>query len=170
MAKQSAGLLIFKTEKGQVKVLLGHMGGPFYTKKDEGAWDIPKGEFEGEDALEAAHREFQEEIGQPAPDGEAIALGEVKASGKTVAIWAIEGDLDVSSIKSNTFEMEWPPSSGQIQKFPEIDKAGWFDLRTAAKKIVRSRGKFLERLAENLGQPLPEEELGTTKPPQQALF
>lgn len=170
MAKQSAGILVYKIENGTVKVLLGHMGGPFFAKKDAGAWDIPKGEFDGEDALEAARREFEEEIGQPPPQGDTMELGEAKASGKTVMIWAIQADMDVSTIKSNTFEMEWPPRSGQRQKFPEIDQAGWFDLETAARKITRTRVVFLERLAAKLNLPKPDPGDIPAKPPQQALF
>ncbi len=162
--------MVYKNEGGQVKVLLGHMGGPFFAKKDAGAWDIPKGEFANEDALEAAFREFEEEIGQPPPKNNLVELGEVKSSGKTVMIWAIEGDLDVSNIQSNTFEMEWPPRSGQKQEFPEIDRAAWFYLDTASKKIVRSRAVFLERLAEKLNLPPPEPENMPAKPPQQSLF
>jgi predicted NUDIX family NTP pyrophosphohydrolase len=170
MIKQSAGLLVYRLENKQIKVLLGHMGGPFFARKDDGAWDIPKGEYEGEAAYEAARREFQEEIGQPAPTSEHIDLGEVKKSGKAVRIWAIEGDLDVSTIKSNNFELEWPPKSGQIQEFPEIDRAEWFDLPIAMKKIVRSRVEFLEKLAEKLGQPIPASDTLPLKPPQQSLF
>lgn len=162
--KQSAGLLIYKIENGQVKVLLGHMGGPFYAKKDEGAWDIPKGEYEDEDALTAAHREFEEEIGQPAPTGRAYDLGEIKASGKIVKIWAIEGDLDVSRIDPDTFTMEWPPKSGKIQEFPEIDKAKWFTLPIAVKKVNQNRRLFIERLAGKLRIQLSPE------PEQRSLF
>ena len=161
--KTSAGILLYRVKDNQLQVLLGHMGGPFYARKDMAAWDIPKGEFEGEDALSAAHREFEEEIGQPPPTGPAIELGEVKASNKVVMIWAIEGDLDVNTIKSNTFEMEWPPKSGEIQEFPEIDKAAWFDIEKAKIKIVKSRVAFLDRLLEAVKDKIPE-------PPQQALF
>lgn len=148
--KQSAGLLIYKRDGRQVKVLLGHMGGPFFAKKDDGAWDIPKGEFTDEEPLAAARREFEEEIGQPPPAGNPQSLGQDKASGKLVMIWAIEGGIDVSAISSNTFELEWPPKSGQLQKFPEIDEARWFEISKAMKKVVKSRRIFLERLAENL--------------------
>lgn len=162
--------MLYKFETQQIKVLLGHMGGPFFARKDESAWDIPKGEVEDEPAYEAARREFEEEVGQPAPESEQIDLGEVKKSGKTVRIWAVEGDLDVSNVKSNTFEMEWPPRSGQKQQFPEIDRAEWFELPIAMKKIVRSRTEFLRRLAEKLGQAVPDEEALPSKPPQQSLF
>lgn len=164
--KQSAGLLIYKIEDGQVKVLLGHIGGPFYMKKDEAAWDIPKGEYQEEDALAAAYREFKEEIGQEPPSGEPKPLGEFTASGKVVKIWALEGDLDASSIKSNIFKQEWPPKSGKIQEFPEVDEAAWFDLDTAMGKIVKARQEFLRRLAEYLKVPAPQ----TGETPQQSLF
>lgn len=156
MPKLSAGLLIYKFESGQVKVLLGHMGGPFYAKKDEGAWDIPKGEYEDEDALTAAHREFKEEIGKPAPTGKSYDLGEVKVTDKITKIWAIEGDLNVSRIDSNKFSMEWPPKSGRTEMFPEIDRAEWFYLPVAVQKIVKGRRPFIERLAAKLGIGLDE--------------
>ncbi len=163
--KTSAGLLIYKVDDGKVKVLLGHMGGPFFARKDAAAWDIPKGEFEGEDALAAAHREFEEEIGQPAPTGEAYDLGTAKSSNKVVMIWAMEGDIDIKNISSNTFKVEWPPKSGEIQEFPEIDKANWFDLPTASVKIVKSRVVFLERLATFLKQHRPD--IAASLPPEQ---
>ncbi len=163
--KTSAGLLIYKVEAGKVKVLLGHMGGPFFANKDVAAWDIPKGEFEDEDAISAAYREFQEETGLPAPAGEAFDLGTMKASNKIVMIWAIEGDLGVNSIKSNSFELEWPPKSGQIEKFPEIDRAAWFELDKAAIKIVKSRVVFLERLKDFLQQHRPD--IADSLPPEQ---
>jgi len=169
--KTSAGILLYRIKNNQIEILLGHMGGPFYAKKDMAAWDIPKGEFEGEDALSAAHREFEEEIGQPAPAGEAIELGEMKTSNKVVMIWAIEGDLDASKVKSNIFQMEWPPKSGQIQEFPEIDKAAWFDLETAKIKIVKSRIAFLDRLTDVLKDRMPGMQINSaSKPPQQSLF
>jgi len=163
--KTSAGLLVYKVEEGKVKIFLGHMGGPFFAKKDAAAWDIPKGEFEGEDALGAAYREFQEETGRPAPSGEAFDLGTMKASGKIVMIWAIEGDIDPNNIDSNTFEIEWPPKSGEIQKFLEIDKAGWFDLDKAEVKLVKSRVVFLERLKDFLKQHRPD--IADSLPPEQ---
>lgn len=148
--KTSAGILVYKFENNELKVMLVHMGGPFYTKKDAAAWDIPKGEFEDEDGLTAAHREFAEEVGQPAPSGEAFDLGTVKTSNKVVMIWAVEGDMDVSNISSNTFQIEWPPHSGELKDFPEADKAGWFTLPQAHVKIVKSRAIFLNRLADHL--------------------
>ena len=147
--KRSAGIVRFRRlDSGVVEVLLGHMGGPYWARKDVGAWTIPKGEIEsGEEPLDVARREFCEEIGSPVPSGDLIDLGEVRqAGGKTVLAWAVEGDLDASTAVSNTFELEWPPKSGRMQSFPEIDRAAWFDLATAAKKIVVGQRTFLERL------------------------
>jgi predicted NUDIX family NTP pyrophosphohydrolase len=145
--KQSAGILLYKTEKGIVKVLLAHPGGPFWAKKDEGAWSIPKGEFdENEDALSAAKREFFEETGFEIT-GECKPLNPIKQkSGKTVYAWAAEGDLDPLQIVSNTFEMEWPPRSGKMKAFPEIDKAEWFTVEEAKKKILPAQVSLLEEL------------------------
>jgi predicted NUDIX family NTP pyrophosphohydrolase len=132
-------------------VLLVHPGGPFWTKKD--SWGIPKGLYEGdEDPLTAAKREFEEEIGQPAPDGEAIDLGEIKISGgKIIKAFAVEGDLDVRVVKSNTFMMEWPPRSGQQIEVPEIDKAAWLPAAKAVTKMHKGQAEFIERLVEKLG-------------------
>lgn len=130
-----------------------HPGGPFWAKKDKGAWSIPKGQFsDGEDKLSVAKREFGEELGQPPPEGEYLELGSSKQlGGKTVYIWALKGDFDVSQIKSNTFEIEWPPKSGQKQKFPEVDRAEWFDLATASEKIHPGQEPFIKNLAAKLG-------------------
>ena len=130
MKKQSAGLLLFKRTKKGVEVLIGHPGGPFWAKRSQGSWSIPKGEITtDEDMFTAAKREFAEELGAPAPEGDYISLGDAKQpSGKVVYIWAYEADFDASHIASNLFEMEWPPKSGQTQQFPELDKAGWFTL------------------------------------------
>ena len=150
--KRSAGIVLWRRlDSGVVEVFLGHMGGPYWTRKDAGAWTIPKGEIEpGEEPLAVARREFCEEIGSPVPPGDLIDLGEIRqAGGKTVLAWAIEGDLDASAIASNTFELEWPPKSGRMQAFPEIDRAAWFDLATAAEKIVVGQRVFLERIAES---------------------
>ncbi len=145
----SAGLLLFRVRPGGLQVLLAHIGGPYWARKDDGAWTIPKGECgPGEDYQAAAVREFEEELGHPAPVTEMIPLGSVKQTGgKTVVIWAAEGDFDPSTAVSNTFEMEWPPGSGRIQAFPEVDRADWFDLPTARDKLLRAQGAFLERLA-----------------------
>ena len=148
-AKRSAGIVLFRESAGGVEVLLGHMGGPFWARKDAGAWSIPKGECEpDEDALSAARREFQEELGLPVPDGELVELGEVKQSGgKVVTAWALAADLDPALVVPGTFEMEWPPRSGTLKEFPEIDRAEWFDLVTAAEKIVGGQRPLLDRLA-----------------------
>jgi predicted NUDIX family NTP pyrophosphohydrolase len=133
-------------------VLLVHPGGPFWQKRDEGAWSIPKGEFaENEIGIDVARREFEEELGAAAPAGDATPLGEVRqAGGKTVHAWAIPGDLDVTRISSNTFEMAWPPRSGTMQTFPEIDRAAWFDLDTARRKVIPAQRTFLDRLEAQL--------------------
>jgi len=147
MPKQSAGLLLFRERSGHLEVLLVHPGSPFWTRKDDGAWSIPKGEFaEGEDPLAAARREFEEETGFHA-EGEAIALAPLKqAGGKTVHAWAVRGDLDADGIRSNTFLLEWPPKSGRRQEFPEVDRAGWFPLDVARRKILKGQQGFIDQL------------------------
>jgi predicted NUDIX family NTP pyrophosphohydrolase len=151
----SAGLLLYRFVDGRLEVLIGHMGGPFWTKKDAGGWSIPKGELgEGEDPLLAARREFEEETGSPPPDGPTLELGEVRqASGKRVIAWAIEGDLDPGTVKSNTFVMEWPPKSGRQAEFPEIDRVAWVDVATAGEKLVRGQARFVELLDELVRSP-----------------
>jgi len=147
--KISAGILPFKIENGVLKIFLVHMGGPFWAKKDIGAWSIAKGIIkEGEDVLEGAKREFFEETGKKI-EGDFIDLGEFKTDGKVLHIFAINKDLD-THIKSNFFELEWPPKSKKIQKFPEVDKAQWFDIDTAYQKIVKSQRIFLDRLKATL--------------------
>ena len=148
MAKLSAGLLLHRGTGEALEVLLVHPGGPFWARKDEGAWSIPKGEYlAGEDPLEAARREFDEELGTSPPDGPLLDLGEVRqAGGKHVVAWALRGDLDVDEITSNTFEMVWPPRSGQVQSFPEIDRAGWFTVEEARVKLLSGQLPFLDRL------------------------
>ncbi|NEK87626.1 NUDIX domain-containing protein [Blastococcus saxobsidens] len=147
---RSSGVLLYRRTGGRVEVLLGHMGGPFWAKKDDGAWSIPKGEHDpDEDAEAAARREFAEELGCPVPAAELHSLGEVKGR-KLLAVWAGEGDLDAAAITSNTFELEWPPRSGRLQQFPEIDRAAWFDLDTARTKLVKAQLPFLDRLAAHL--------------------
>ena len=155
--KQSAGILLYRKNK-DVEVLLVHPGGPFWARKDNGAWSIPKGECEpDEDALTAAKREYKEEIGSDAPQGELIDLGECKvSSAKVVRTWAVEGNLDPKQVKSNEFEMEWPPKSGQTQQFPEVDKAAWFPLHTAMKKLVKGQTPILQKLAEHFDFDLTE--------------
>jgi predicted NUDIX family NTP pyrophosphohydrolase len=130
-------------------VLLIHPGGPFWAKRNDGAWSIPKGEIEpGETALDVARREFQEELGAPPPDAQVTSLGTIRQSGgKVVHAWAARGDLDVARIASVTFSMEWPPRSGRLQEFPEVDRAAWFDLDEARRMILPSQLPLLERLA-----------------------
>jgi predicted NUDIX family NTP pyrophosphohydrolase len=150
MAKQSAGILLYRRKKDQLEVLLVHPGGPFWAKKDLGAWSIPKGEYEGDDALAAARREFEEETGYPI-GGATLALSPQKQKGgKVVDAWAVEGDLNPEALRSNTFEMEWPPRSGKRQRFPEIDKAGWFAVETALEKINPGQAAFILELTEKL--------------------
>ena len=143
----SAGLIVFRERAGALEVLLAHMGGPFWARKDEGAWSIPKGEHPAsEDPRDAARREFAEELGSPAPDGELRELGTVRSGSKVVAAFALAGDLDADRIVSNTFTIEWPPRSGRTQAFPEVDRAAWFDLDAARRKIVKSQRPFLDRI------------------------
>ncbi|RFZ90865.1 NUDIX domain-containing protein [Mucilaginibacter conchicola] len=147
MQKQSAGLLLYRLADGKPQVFLVHPGGPFFKKKDDGAWSIPKGEFDDhEDPLHAAQREFEEEVGQPIT-GNFIKLQPVKQkSGKVVHAWAVEGDIDHTNIVSNTFEIEWPPRSGKRTSFPEIDRAGWFTLDEAKVKLIPAQVKLVEEL------------------------
>lgn len=149
--KHSAGLLLFRRGPGGLEVLLGHMGGPFFAKKDTGAWTVVKGEYDtGEPAWEAARREFREELGIAPPDGEAVPLGEVRQrGGKTVTAWAVEGDLDPDTVTPGTFVMEWPPRSGRMREFPELDRVAWFGLERAREVIVTAQTAFLDRLAEH---------------------
>ncbi|MEU3619629.1 NUDIX domain-containing protein [Streptomyces sp. NPDC006872] len=149
--KRSAGLLLFRRGENGVEVLLGHMGGPYFAKKDAGAWGVPKGEYEpDEPAWEAARREFREELGLAPPDGEAIALGEVRQhNGKIVTVWAIEADLDPAAVVPGTFTMEWPPRSGRTQEFPELDRVAWLGVERARELIVPAQAAFLDRLAEH---------------------
>ena len=147
--KVSAGILLYRRPDGRLEVLLAHPGGPFWKRKDLGAWSIPKGECQaGEDPMVAARREFEEETGLRL-QGEMTPLGEVKqAGGKVVRAWAIEGDCDASAIHSNTFELEWPPKSGKLEQFPEIDRFEWFSLDAARQKLVKAQTAFLDRLRE----------------------
>ena len=149
--RRSAGILLHRAGDGGgggPQVLLGHMGGPFWARKDEHAWSIPKGEHEpDEEPRAAALREFAEELGSAAPAGELDELGSVRGSGKVITAFALAGDLDAAAIVSNTFEIEWPPRSGRMQEFPEIDRAAWFELPAARTKIVRGQLPFLDRLA-----------------------
>jgi predicted NUDIX family NTP pyrophosphohydrolase len=151
MAKRSAGILLFRRDP--LEVLLVHPGGPFWAKKDLGAWSIPKGEHEeGEDAMACAIREFGEETGSEPNPGELTDLGTIKQkAGKVVQAWALEGDLDASAITSNTFSMQWPPRSGRFQDFPEVDRAEWFSLDVAAERINPAQAEFLDRLRNRFG-------------------
>ena len=147
--RTSAGILLWRRTDDGPEVLLGHMGGPFWARKDDGAWSLPKGEHgPDEPPLAVARREFEEELGSPVPAGDLLPLGEARVtSGKMLAVWAVEGDLDAAACVSNTFELEWPPRSGRIQEFPEIDRAAWFGLEAARAKLVKGQVPFLDRLA-----------------------
>lgn len=151
MPKRSAGVLLFRRAGREIEVLLAHPGGPFWRNKDDGAWSIPKGEYgEDEDSLAAAKRELAEETGLP-PSGDFIPLGEVRQpGGKVVSAWAVEGDFDTTKLRSNTFSLAWPPGSKKSQEFPEIDRAEWFPLEHARRKILKGQAELLERLVEHL--------------------
>lgn len=157
MSKRSAGILMYRRSPPTLELLLVHPGGPFWAKKDQGAWSIPKGEYEGgEDPLAVARREFEEELGTPPPGAEVIDLGELaQPSRKVVIAYAIEGDFDVSRLRSNRFEMEWPPRSGRMQSFPEIDRAEWFVSAEAYEKILPGQRPFIDRLRQQLGEGAP---------------
>jgi predicted NUDIX family NTP pyrophosphohydrolase len=147
MPKKSAGLLLYRHNQASIEVLLVHPGGPFWRNKDEGAWTIPKGEFDNEDPLEAAKRELKEETGLAPPDGNYIPLTPIKQkNGKLVHAWAIEADFDPASLSSNEFETEWPPKSGRMQKFPEVDRAEWFAPEVARQKMLAGQGALVEEL------------------------
>ena len=151
MPRTSAGILLYRRGAGGVEVLVGHMGGPFWARKDAGAWSIPKGEYEaGEEPEAVARREFEEELGSPVPATDLQPLGELRAGGKVLTVWAAEGDLDAEACRSNTFELEWPPRSGRIQQFPEIDRAAWLAVDVAREKLVKGQVPFLERLLDRL--------------------
>jgi predicted NUDIX family NTP pyrophosphohydrolase len=152
MTKQSAGILMYRGSGSALELLLVHPGGPFFAKKDDGAWSIPKGEYQqGEEPLAVARREFEEELGSPPPHGTFLELGElVQPSRKVITAFAVEGDFDPAKLKSNRFEMEWPPQSGRKQSFPEVDRAAWFAPAEAAKKIQSGQARFIDRLFEQL--------------------
>ncbi|MGY1684484.1 NUDIX domain-containing protein [Geodermatophilus sp. SYSU D00804] len=150
MPRRSAGVLLYRRAP-HVEVLLGHMGGPFWARKDDGAWSFPKGEYaDGEDPLAVAHREFEEELGSPVPATSLVPLGELRTSGKVLTVWAGEGDLDADAAVSNTFTIEWPPRSGRLQEFPEIDRAAWFGVDEARAKLVKGQVPYLDRLLDLL--------------------
>jgi predicted NUDIX family NTP pyrophosphohydrolase len=152
MPRTSAGVLLWRRGAAGVEVLIGHMGGPFWAKKDAGGWSIPKGEYgDGEDPFAVAHREFEEELGSPVPTAELVELGVVRqAGGKVLTVWAGEGDLDATACVSNTFELEWPPRSGRIEHFPEIDRAAWVAVDEAREKLVKGQVPLLDRLLASL--------------------
>jgi predicted NUDIX family NTP pyrophosphohydrolase len=149
---RSAGIVLHRGRGDELEVLLVHPGGPVWARRDAGVWSIPKGEYaDDEDPLTAARREFAEELGTPAPDGAALELGEIRQkSGKRVRAWALAGDLDAEQIRSNTFSMQWPPRSGRIQEFPEVDRAQWFGLDEAREKLNPAQVELLDRLAQHL--------------------
>jgi predicted NUDIX family NTP pyrophosphohydrolase len=149
---RSAGILLYRRRDDRLEVLLVHPGGPLWARRDAGVWSIPKGEYaDDEEPLAAARREFAEELGTPVPDGEALELGEIRQkSGKRVRAWAVAGDLDAERAQSNTFSMQWPPKSGRMQEFPEVDRAEWFGLEQAREKLNPAQVPLLEHLAESL--------------------
>ncbi|MBO1330529.1 NUDIX domain-containing protein [Streptomyces sp. VRA16 Mangrove soil] len=153
--RRSAGILLFRRTPDGPEVLLGHMGGPFWARRDAGAWSVPKGEY-GEDGSaetpwDAARREFQEELGLPPPEGTPLPLGEViQSGGKHVMVWAVEGDLDPADVVPGTFTMEWPRGSGRVAEFPELDRVAWFGLDAARGKVVKAQTAFLDRLTDHV--------------------
>jgi predicted NUDIX family NTP pyrophosphohydrolase len=159
---RSAGILLFRRREGGTEVLLGHPGGPYWARKDEGAWMVPKGAVEdGETALQAAMREFGEEVG-PVPTGEPVPLATVRQNGgKLVEVFALEGDFDPSTLVSNPFELEWPPRSGRMQSFPELDQVAWMNIEEARRRILKSQLPLLDALANLAGG---HEQQGTDRP------
>jgi predicted NUDIX family NTP pyrophosphohydrolase len=153
MAKLSAGLLLYRMAGDDVEVLIGHPGGPFWARKDEGAWSILKGEYvEGEDPWTVARREFEEETGKPPPDGPRIDFAPVKQpSGKVITAFAVRGDFDVEGTQSNTFTVEWPKGSGTFREYPEIDRVDWFSVAEARSKLLKGQRPLLDRLLEAVG-------------------
>jgi predicted NUDIX family NTP pyrophosphohydrolase len=151
--KVSAGIVLYRNRDGGREVLLVHPGGPVWARRDAGVWSIPKGEYEpAEEPLAAARREFAEELGVDPPEAEPVDLGEIRQkSGKLVRAFALEGDLDTSAVVSNTCDFEWPPRSGRMIEIPEIDRAEWFDLQTAAEKLIPAQAPLLQRLASLVG-------------------
>ena len=149
MPSRSAGILLHRRRGDELEVLLVHPGGPFWSRRDAGVWSIPKGEYGAdEDPLQAARREFEEELGVAPPDGPLKDLGEIRQrAGKLVRAWALEGDLDAGAITSDTFELEWPPRSGRLIEVPEVDRAEWFPLAAAREKILPAQVELLDRLA-----------------------
>ena len=148
MPKLSAGVLLYRTGDDVVEVLIAHPGGPFWARKDDGVWSIPKGEYaDGEDPWAAAQREFAEELGLSVPDGPCLDLGPLKQpSGKVVTAFAVRGDLDVTDARSNTFQLEWPRGSGKLREFPEVDRVGWVSVAQARVKLLKGQRGFLDHL------------------------
>jgi predicted NUDIX family NTP pyrophosphohydrolase len=146
--KLSAGVLLYRIRDGVVEALLAHPGGPFWARKDDGAWSIPKGEYtDDEDSWDAARREFSEELGLPVPAGPRLDLGALKQpGGKVVTAFAVRGDLDVTGARSNTFELEWPRGSGRMREFPEVDRVEWFPVARARAKLLQGQRPYLDLL------------------------
>ncbi|HEX8767060.1 MAG TPA: NUDIX domain-containing protein [Jatrophihabitans sp.] len=153
-AKRSAGILLFRRQP-DLQVLIGHLGGPLWSRRDTAAWSIPKGEYgPDETALDAARREFTEELGLPVPEAEPLELGTVKQSGgKQVTAFAVEADLDLDRVVLGTFELEWPPGSGRIQRYPELDRVAWFEPEQARERLIAAQREFLDRLTDRLTDP-----------------
>ncbi len=167
MVATSAGLLLYRiSPEGAVEVLIAHPGGPFWTRRDDAAWSVPKGEYVvGEDPLDAAYREFEEEVGLRAPEGDAVFLGELRQSGgKRVSVWALEGDLDVTDSSSNTFEIEWPRGSGRMQEFPEVDRVEWVSIALARRKLLKGQAPFIDALLGALAPASGPSDRGSTTP------
>ena len=172
MAKKSAGILRFRSSNGRLELFLVHPGGPFWKNKDNASWSIPKGEYDdGEDPFDAANREFTEETGFEAITGDFKELGELKQpSGKLITAWAVEGECNPQSIRSNTFSMEWPPRSGKQSEFPEIDRADWFSVAKSKEKLHKGQVGFVDRLCEILAYDPTEEPACKSEDKQTSLF
>ena len=167
MGETSAGLLLYRiSPRSAVEVLIAHPGGPFWAGKDDAAWSVPKGEYRaGEDPLDAAYREFEEEVGLKPPEGVAVFLGERRqAGGKRVSVWALEGDLDVTHSSSNTFAIEWPRGSGRTREFPEVDRVEWVSIDRARRKLVKGQGPFLDALLGAIAPASDRPDRGSTTP------
>jgi predicted NUDIX family NTP pyrophosphohydrolase len=167
MGATSAGLLLYRiSPEDAVEVLIAHPGGPFWARRDEAAWSVPKGEYQADEIpLDAAYREFEEEVGLAAPGGRAVFLGELRQpGGKRVSVWALEADLDVTHSASNTFELEWPRGSGRMQEFPEVDRVKWMRVDQAGRKLVKGQAPFLGLLLEALGRAADPAGPGSTTP------
>ena len=167
MGATSAGLLLYRISPGgAVEVLIAHPGGPFWARRDDAAWSVPKGEYlAGEDPLDAAYREFEEEVGLEVPEGIAVFLGERRQpGGKRVSVWALEGDLDITHSSSNTFAIEWPRGSGRMQEFPEVDRVEWVSIDRARRKLVKGQAPFMDALLGALAPASDASDQGSTTP------